>query len=118
MSENKRASFESLIGQKVAIASLILGNDLLHLHEVTVRGVESGGLWIERAELTQDILRKFKAQSAPRTVVFFLPYHQIHIAMSAIDLISLSESAFGLSEEGCACLKQCQKWSLEAPFSK
>jgi hypothetical protein len=60
MSEELRASFEKLIGQEIKISSPALGNDPAILHPVILRGLESGGLWIESAERNQTFLRRHK----------------------------------------------------------
>lgn len=95
MTENLRVSFKGLIGKHVLIASNAMG-DATKLHNVILRGVESGGIWIESEELTADLLKMLKINVASKTSVFFLPYHRIALAISSIDRVALSESALGL----------------------
>jgi hypothetical protein len=97
MSDDLRVSFENLIGQSVLISSDAFG-DPKKLAKVILRGVESGGLWLESNEITQDLLQAFKAKAADKTVVFFVPYHRIKLAISSIGLMALSESSFGLTD--------------------
>jgi hypothetical protein len=98
MSEDHRASFEKLIGQTIGMSSPILGNDPIKLHEVILRGVEGGGIWIESPNVTQGFLQKNKIQATPKTPVFFVPYQQIYAVLSSIDRVSLSDSAFDMPE--------------------
>ncbi len=85
---------EEMIGQ--TIVALIPLIDKEEFQEVKLHGVESGGLWIESQKITNWLLRRKGLASAPKTLVLFLPYHQITFVMSALDVPSLSESAFGV----------------------
>jgi hypothetical protein len=86
--------FYELIGHEVAL--LIPRIHQTELQPVIVHGVESGGLWIESQEVMQHLLNMVNVQMAPKTLVFFLPYHQIAFGMSSIGKVSLSEKAFGV----------------------
>jgi hypothetical protein len=60
-------------------------------------GVEQGGgLWLEIQQLTNHVLESIKAASAPKTPVFFVPFHEIAVAILAASQPSLNEKAFGL----------------------
>ncbi len=85
---------KSKIGQPI-----ILLTPFLHptkLQKVLLRGVENGGIWIESQPLTNQILEKFGAATAPRTAIFFLPWHQVSFVMDSLDVPSLSEKGLGL----------------------
>jgi hypothetical protein len=83
-----------MVGERILVRS-----DVLHAEPimvVTLRGVEYGGIWIESQEMTNELLNRLGAQSAPRTPVFFLPFAQIHYMMAALDMPALGEKAFGV----------------------
>jgi hypothetical protein len=95
MSDVQRVSFEKLIGTEVLLTSAIFGN-INELHKILLRGVEGGGIWIESSELTDQFFKAIKVNAAPKTGIYFLPYHLIGIAIAAIDLPSMSEKGLGL----------------------
>jgi hypothetical protein len=86
-------NFESLIGKTVpAIIPMIHPKELL---ELTVRGVEFGGLWVESKELTDGFLSEMGVP-AIRTPIFFVPFQAIKLAFYSGENLALSEKAFGL----------------------
>ena len=64
--------------------------------QVKLHGVEAGGVWIESQAITNAVLQHAGVPAAPKTLVAFLPYHEIAFAISAIAEPSLDEKAFGL----------------------
>jgi hypothetical protein len=64
--------------------------------KVILRGVEMGGIWIESQTLMNEFLQLVGAASAPKTLVFFVPYASITVVVSAIDKTALNEKAYGL----------------------
>jgi len=62
--------------------------------EVILHGVEAGGVWIESQRLTNELMTQFRVAYAPRTLVFFVPYHEIAWAMASIEKSSLNETSF------------------------
>jgi hypothetical protein len=90
----KMPELQNLIGQTIlALVPSIHGTDL---QKLKLHGVENGGLWIESQELTNVFLSRVGAQTAPKTMVFFLPYHQISFVLGSLDVPSLSEKAYGV----------------------
>ena len=86
-------NFESLIGQIVpAIVPMIHQTEI---RELTIRGVEGGGIWVECKELTDGFLGELNLP-AIRTPIFFLPFHAIKYAVCRGETLALSEKAFGL----------------------
>ena len=66
------------------------------LQPVKLVGVEQAGIWFESQSITNIVLEKFNAQAVPRTLVFFLPYSELHVAIATVDAPSLHEKAFGV----------------------
>jgi hypothetical protein len=85
---------KAMIGHKVL--ALIPFIDKLIFQEITLHGVECGGIWVESQNLTNMMLQAIKEQSAPKTIVYFLPWHQISFLMSPIDTPALNEKSFGV----------------------
>jgi hypothetical protein len=67
-----------------------------HFQEVKLHGIDGGGVWIESQTITNQLLSIANVQDAPRTLVFFVPFHEIRFLMRSIDSPSLCEKAFGL----------------------
>jgi hypothetical protein len=63
-----------------------------HEQEVLLHGVEAGGVWIESQELTNNFLTRMRVSSSPRTIVLFLPWHEISFAIGSIDKPGLNET--------------------------
>lgn len=85
---------EDFIGKQIAIQSPFLHETTLQ--KVTLHGVEAGGIWIESQALLNHILQTLRVPGSPRTVVFFLPYHQVTYIMESISQSALNEVAFGV----------------------
>ena len=81
------------IGQKVSLIMPFM--DKTTFQPVTIHGIDVGGLWIECDNLTEMWMEVLKVQTAPRTLIFFVPYHEITLGMSSIEKVSLREKAFG-----------------------
>ena len=86
-------TFKELIGKTITIATLENG-ELAFTHP-TLRGVESGGIWVSSDELTNQLLRGLGAQAAEKSPVVFLPYHSFLMAVAAEDKVALDEKSFG-----------------------
>lgn len=63
---------------------------------VKLRGVEAGGIWIESQVVMNAFLQMIGEQATPRTMLFFLPYHEIRLALTFVDEPALNEKAFGV----------------------
>ena len=86
--------FEEMIGKEVALIMPLI--HATHFQQVIIHGVEHGGLWIESQAINEIAMRAVKIQAAPRTLLFFVPYHQITLGMSSTEKVSLSEKSFGV----------------------
>jgi len=67
-------------------------------HLVKLLGVEPTGIWVENQQVTNLVLQAYQAPSATKTLVWFMPYHEIAFAAMATEGTSLNETAFGVSE--------------------
>jgi hypothetical protein len=61
------------------------------LQRVMLHKVEDYGVWIESQMLTDKMLGVSKAKMAPKTPVFFLPWHHISVVMSSLDMPAISD---------------------------
>ncbi|MDQ2950353.1 MAG: hypothetical protein M3Y27_31175 [Acidobacteriota bacterium] len=64
--------------------------------KIKLVGVEDGGLWIQSQQIMTDLLRAAGVATSPRTLVIFLPFHEISAILCATDEVGLDEKAFGL----------------------
>jgi hypothetical protein len=84
-----------MVGQTVVLRSLVL--DEQHPAVAKLLAVENGnGIWVECQKITDHWLAEFKRTSAPKTLVWFLPFSQIAWIMGSEDYPALSEKSFGL----------------------
>jgi hypothetical protein len=72
----------SMIGDDI-IALMPLW-DKLKLQEVKLLGVEEGGVWIESQKFTDQFLDKIQVSSAPKSMVFFMPFAQISFIAASV----------------------------------
>ncbi len=71
--------FSELIGQEVGV--LIPRIDKVKIFHVKILGVEGGGIWISSQAAARVLLQVFQIQTEPKEFVFFLPYHEMTLAM-------------------------------------
>ena len=64
------------------------------LQRVKLHGVETGGIWIESQAITNEALGTLSG--APKTLVVFVPYHEVAFALGTIGEPSQVEKAFGV----------------------
>lgn len=86
-------NFESLVGKTLPALIPIIHPKLLR--EITIRGAEAGGIWIECKELT-DVFLAALDLPAIQTPIFFVPYHEIKLAFYGGQDLALSEKKFGV----------------------
>jgi hypothetical protein len=84
-------TLKELEGTRVALLSPIFHATIME--QVTLHTVEDGGIWIESQKLIDQVLSAANASMAPKTLVFFLPWHKVTWIMSAIDVPSISNRA-------------------------
>jgi hypothetical protein len=73
------------------IHALIPFFDRVRIQPLKLRRVEDAGIWVESQGLTNQILDNAGYAAAPKTLVLFLPWHQIVTIWSSIDSPALSE---------------------------
>lgn len=82
---------KDLVGTQVALLAPTLHRTVME--EVILHGVETAGVWIESQKMINAMLDSSQNTMAPKTLVFFLPWHEVSWIMSAIDVPSISTKA-------------------------
>ncbi|MFB3916796.1 MAG: hypothetical protein ACE14M_08705 [Terriglobales bacterium] len=85
---------EDMIGEEIAV--LVPMFHQIVLQKMTLHSVEQAGLWVEHQNSTNQLLSKIGLQSAPKTLVFFLPWHEVRMIWESLDAPALNEKAFGV----------------------
>jgi hypothetical protein len=83
-------SLSDLVGTHIVIRSIPIDEE--KAVSVKLHAVEAAGLWIESKQSMETLLQAAKRTSAPKTLVFFVPFSQISWIMSAVDEPYLSDS--------------------------
>ena len=87
-------NLSQLVGTRVLV--LIPSLHRTDYQWVKLHGVEVGGIWIESQDLTNLFLQSSGVATAPKTPLFFLPYHQVSLVVGTLDAPALDEKAFGV----------------------
>jgi hypothetical protein len=82
------------VGESIAMVLPFLHTT--KIQKVKLLGVEAGGVWIQSQEFINLTLQKLEQPTAPKTMVLFVPYHGIALALASIEGPSLNEKAFGV----------------------
>jgi hypothetical protein len=90
----EKPSLERLIGSTI-VALIPMFNPKL-FKEFRLHGVESGGVWVESQEAINQLLGAANVAVSPRTMIFFVPFHEIRFVLDSLDAPGLSEKAFGV----------------------
>jgi hypothetical protein len=101
-------SLKDFEGETILLFSPLLGDTPNDLHRVKLHLVEDAGIWIESQKMIESLLRMANRPSAPKTLVYFLPWHGVTAILSSIDEVSLSEKAFGI--RGLYCVEAQAFW--------
>ncbi|HEX3662937.1 MAG TPA: hypothetical protein VHU89_15990 [Acidobacteriaceae bacterium] len=95
MTENRfRMQFSDYLGQKMVLIIPLI--DPVKSQEVTILGVEAGGVWVESATLMSYAAKSVGSSATLKSLVFFIPYHEIRFGFVSIDKTFLDENALGL----------------------
>jgi hypothetical protein len=86
--------FADLIGQTVSMK--IPAIHPTTFQPVKVIGVEACGIWIESQKLTNEALQSLRIATAPKNLLFFVPYSGIALLMTSGEGMALDEGAFGV----------------------
>jgi hypothetical protein len=87
-------SLREMVGQ--SITALVPMIDNVKLQELKLHGVEDGGVWVESQYLINVLLSSLGVAAAPKTVIFFLPFHQISFVLGSLNVPALSEKGLGV----------------------
>ncbi len=63
---------------------------------VKLHGIELHGIWIERQDFTNQMIKKFHFSSSRTTPLIFVPFVKVDFIIAPLDSLSLSEPSFGL----------------------
>jgi hypothetical protein len=85
---------KSMVGKE--ITALVPLFDKTEVQKFKLHGVETAGIWVESQSVTNVFLEKVGVQTAPKTMIFLLPWHQIAFIWDSVDVPSLSEKGFGI----------------------
>jgi hypothetical protein len=95
MSEPSFPSLREQEGQMITLGSPFFGDTVLQ--KVRLIRVEDGGIWVENHKWNMEQLKKtFGISSTRKTMIFFLPWHQISTIVGSLDAPSFSEESLGL----------------------
>lgn len=87
-------SLKEMTGQ--TIHAFIPHFDPKKIRPYKLHNVETSGLWLESQEATDTILEYAGVQTAPKTLVLFVPFHRIELIFGSTDVPSLSEKGLGI----------------------
>jgi hypothetical protein len=95
MTEPGFPSLKEQEGELIVILSPFF--DPVKLQRVRLVRVEDAGLWVENHKFNVEQMKKtFGISSSPKTLIFFLPWHQIATILGSVDAPTLSDEALGL----------------------
>lgn len=95
MNEPSFPSLKEQEGEMIVIHCPFFDN--IKLQKVRLIRVEDAGIWIENHKYNMEQLKKvFGISSTPRTMIFFLPWHQVSAIIGSLDAPSFSEESLGL----------------------
>jgi hypothetical protein len=92
-------TLKGLVGTLV-IASIPALNNEEEMVLVKLHKVESAGVWVEHQGFTDRMLLRCQIAVSRTTVIVFVPFEGVNFILSSIDSVALSETAFGLGEDG------------------
>ena len=84
----------SFIGEVIVARIPLLDTDGMML--VKLHGIEAHGIWIESQDFTNQLMEKFHFSSSRTTPLVFVPFDKVDFIIASLDLLSLSETSFGL----------------------
>jgi hypothetical protein len=84
-------SLQDLIGKEI-IASIPIFHRTT-LQKMKLINVESSGLWVESRTISDSMLKHIGYTYSPKSVIFFLPFHQIAYILESLDVPYISDEA-------------------------
>jgi hypothetical protein len=85
-----------MIGEVIIVRIPLLDEGMML---VKLHGTEAHGVWIESQDFTNRLMEKFQLSSSRTTPIVFVPFDKVDFIVAALNSISLSERAFGVSDE-------------------
>lgn len=85
--------FSDFVGQVIVLLVPRFSSSIVY---AKLLGVEDNGIWVESQAVTNAVLQALKVPTAPKSVLWFFPYHEISFAAVSTDGPSLNEKSFGL----------------------
>ena len=85
-----KPDFKTLADQEGEMIVAII--PMLHptvLQKVRLHKVEAAGLWVESQTFLEMAFKQFGVKSSPKTMILFLPWHQITFVLSSLDFPAL-----------------------------
>jgi len=95
MSKSSFPSLKDQEGEMIVILSPFFDN--VKLQKVRLVRLEDAGIWVENHEYNMEVLAKrFGISSSPKSMVFFLPWHQIVMILGSLDAPTFSKESLGI----------------------
>ena len=91
-------SLKSMVGEMIILRVPALDSEEMSL--VKLHAVETNGIWIESQGFTDAMRKKLGLTASATTLVLFIPFQGIEFIVGSRNSLCLSESAFGISNEG------------------
>ena len=82
------------IGEHIQV--LLLDIDPEHYELVKLLGVEAGGIWVESQTMINKVLVLIEKPTAPKSLAFFFPYHELRFVFVSEGGPALNEASFGV----------------------
>jgi hypothetical protein len=91
-------TLKSMVGEMIIARIATLDPEEMSL--VRLHSVDANGIWIESQDFTDTLMKKCHLASSVTTPVLFVPFARIEFILGSVRALTLSETAFGLSEDG------------------
>jgi len=82
-------SLGDMVGKKIQACIALF--DAENVHEYTLHGVESFGVWIGGPSITEYLLEKLGQTMLSKTPVIFVPFDQVKVILALDEGIQISE---------------------------
>jgi hypothetical protein len=90
-------SLRALVGELIIVRSASLCLD--DMTRVRLHRVEPEGIWIESQAFTDETMKRCNIATSETTLLQFVPFARIDYIVGSFPGVSLSEEAFGISEQ-------------------
>jgi hypothetical protein len=90
----EKPSLHSMIGDEITV--LVPMFHPTKLQKLKLHAVENAGIWVENQKIMSELLIKAGVTASPKSLIWFLPWHQIATIWGSLDVPGLSEKGLGL----------------------